>query len=237
LEYDFHEIIHICQGNIFDKVRIYFRQENIPFKKSKIEGILQIEIEKKYLLHLEEIGFTIDPEYESKFLEDYKVRNKCLKIWVSKDYKNRLKYVKAGFKKGFNKLLEFIQRNFNIELEKILEYHIQDSIFTLERFCEKNNYRRPCFYYFIDNSWEIDNNFQSLSLKENKNHLVGVSIRKKNDNNHYLEDFKIEQNDRNSITAIGKGSSRFARDAELRSCIRICKKLKLRFKKFEENNF
>jgi len=101
LKYKDNEIIHICQGNFFDKVWIYFRQENIPYKKSRIEGKLQKEIEKRYKLHLEKIGFIIKPEHESKFLEDYKFRNKCLKTWVSKDYKNRLKYVKAGYKNGF----------------------------------------------------------------------------------------------------------------------------------------
>ena len=238
LEYKRNEIIHICQGNFFDYVRSSFRDDKIAFKNCRIEGELQKAIEEKYLSYLDKIGFKIKPEFKPKFSEDYTFRNRLLKNWVCKDFKNRLKYVKSGYKKGFEKLLMLIQEKYNNDEENILEYHIQDSILTLEKFCKRNNYHRPNYYFFIDNEWKNDS-LIPIFLEDGNDLLVGISIRKKDLGQYYSDDFEFVQNDKNSLTAVGKGkfSKYSVREAKLRASAKICDILNLIYKSFVESNY
>ncbi len=238
LKYNRNETIHICQGNIFDYVRSYFRKNKISFENCSIKGELQKTIEERYLSYLDKIGFKIKPEFKPKFSEDYPFRNRMLKNWVCRDFKNRLKYIKAGLKKSFENLLKLIQEKYNFDEENILEYHIQDSILTLEKYCERDNYLRPSYYFFIENKWKNDS-LIPLLLENGNDLLVGVSIRKKDIGQYYSDDFEFEQNDKNSLIAVGKGkvSKYSVREAKLRASVKICDILNLTYKSFVESNY
>lgn len=89
------ELIQICRGNIFDKVRSYFLKIEQHYEDSKIEGKLQDAVERKYVNHLRELGV----KSRNLTIESGKKRFFILFDWVCRDFYRRQKYVKSGFKR------------------------------------------------------------------------------------------------------------------------------------------
>lgn len=92
------ELIKICRGNIFDKVRSYFIETNQNYEDTKIEGKLQDAVESRYVNHLRELGV----KSRNLTIESGKKRFFILFGWVCRDFYRREKYVKSGFKRWRN---------------------------------------------------------------------------------------------------------------------------------------
>ena len=90
------DVIHLCRGNIFDKVRDYFLEEGINYEDTVVEGKLQDAVEGKLLKHLRN-----DLGIRSKSLTKKSGAKRFFVLfnWVCYDFFKREKYVKSGFKK------------------------------------------------------------------------------------------------------------------------------------------
>ncbi len=90
------EIIKLCRGNIFDKVRKYFLEEGINYEDAIVEGKLQDAVEGKLVDHLRN---DLGVRSRSLSTKSGAKRFFVLFNWVCYDFFNREKYVKSGFKK------------------------------------------------------------------------------------------------------------------------------------------
>ncbi|MFX1304994.1 MAG: hypothetical protein ACFFBV_10805 [Promethearchaeota archaeon] len=90
------DVIHLCRGNIFDKVRDYFFDEGINYEDTVVEGRLQDAVEGKLIQHLQN-----DLGVRSKSLTKKSGAKRFFILfnWVCYDFFNREKHVKSGFKK------------------------------------------------------------------------------------------------------------------------------------------
>ena len=90
------DVIHLCRGNIFDKVRDYFLEEGINYEDTVVEGRLQDAVEGKLIKHLRN-----DLGVRSKSLTQKSGAKRFFVLfnWVYYDFFNREKHVKSGFKK------------------------------------------------------------------------------------------------------------------------------------------
>ncbi len=114
------EKIELCRGNIFDRVRDYFDEEEIKYEPSIIDGKLQDAVEGKLVEHLRELGVRSKKLTTKSGAKRYWL----LFNWLSYDFYRREKYVKSGFKKWNT-----------IWRERAIEKHER-----IKR--EKNRYRR-----------------------------------------------------------------------------------------------
>ena len=89
------EKIELCRGNIFDRVRDYFDEEEIKYESAIIDGKLQDAVEGKLIEHLRELGVRSKGLTIKAGAKRYWV----LFNWLSYDFYKREKYVKSGFKK------------------------------------------------------------------------------------------------------------------------------------------
>ena len=89
------EKIELCRGNIFDRVRDYFDEEEIKYEPAIIDGKLQDAVEGKLVDHLRELGVRSKKLTIKAGAKRYWV----LFNWLSYDFYKREKYVKSGFKK------------------------------------------------------------------------------------------------------------------------------------------
>ena len=89
------EKIELCRGNIFDRVRDYFDEEEIKYEPAIIDGKLQDAVEGKLVKHLRELGVRS----KSLTIKAGAKRYWVLFNWLSYDFYKREKYVKSGFKK------------------------------------------------------------------------------------------------------------------------------------------
>jgi hypothetical protein len=89
------EKIELCRGNIFDRVRDYFDEEEIKYKPAIIDGKLQDAVEGKLVEHLRELGVRS----KNLTIKSGAKRYWILFNWLSYDFYKREKYVKSGFKK------------------------------------------------------------------------------------------------------------------------------------------
>jgi len=90
------EKIELCRGNIFDRVRDYFDEEEIKYEPAIIDGKLQDAVEGKLVDHLRnDLGVRSKKLTTKSGAKRYWV----LFSWVSYDFYRREKYVKSGFKK------------------------------------------------------------------------------------------------------------------------------------------
>ncbi len=91
-----NELIKLCRGNIFDKVRAYFIEEGINYEDAIVEGKLQDAVEWKLILHLRN-----DLGVRSKNLTKKSGAKRFFVLfnWICYDFYEREKYVKSGFKK------------------------------------------------------------------------------------------------------------------------------------------
>ena len=87
--------IELCRGNIFDRVRDYFDEEEIKYEPAIIDGKLQDAVEGKLVEHLRELGVRSKKLTIKAGAKRYWV----LFNWLSYDFYKREKYVKSGFKK------------------------------------------------------------------------------------------------------------------------------------------
>lgn len=87
------DTIFLCRGNCFDKVREWFREEDINYNPTVVEGKLQDAVEGKLVDHLRKLGVT------SKKLttEAGAKRFFALVNWVADDLPNRHQFIKKGF--------------------------------------------------------------------------------------------------------------------------------------------
>jgi len=91
-----NEIIKLCRGNIFDKVREYFLEEGINYENAIVVGKLQDAVEGKLVDHLRnELGIRSKNLTKKSGAKRFFV----LFNWACYDFYNREKYVKSGFKK------------------------------------------------------------------------------------------------------------------------------------------
>ena len=90
-----NELVKLCRGNIFDKVRSYFLKIEQYYQDAKIEGKLQDAVERHYINHLRKLGIRS----RNLTVESGKKRYFILFDWVCKDFYKREKFVKSGFKK------------------------------------------------------------------------------------------------------------------------------------------
>lgn len=89
------ELVKMCRGNIFDKVRSYFIEIDQNYEDSKIEGKLQESVEQKYVDHLRKLGVRS----KNLTIDSGKKRYFILFGWITRDFYRREKYVKCGFKR------------------------------------------------------------------------------------------------------------------------------------------
>lgn len=89
------EKIELCRGNIFDRVRDYFDEEEIKYEPAIIDGKLQDAVEGKLVEHLRELGVRSKKLTIKAGVKRYWI----LFNWLSYDFYKREKYVKSGFKK------------------------------------------------------------------------------------------------------------------------------------------
>ena len=89
------EKIELCRGNIFDRVRDYFDEEEIKYEPAIIDGKLQDAVEGKLVEHLRELGVRS----KKLTIKSGAKRYWILFNWLSYDFYKREKYVKSGFKK------------------------------------------------------------------------------------------------------------------------------------------
>lgn len=90
------ELIKLCRGNIFDKVRPYFIEEGINYEDAIVEGKLQDAVEGKFIDHLRN---NLRVRSKSLTKKSGAKRFFVLFNWVCYDFYKREKYVKSGFKK------------------------------------------------------------------------------------------------------------------------------------------
>lgn len=90
------EKIDLCRGNIFDRVRDYFDEEEIKYKPAIIDGKLQDAVEGKLVDHLR---YDLGVRSKKLTTKSGAKRYWILFSWVSYDFYRREKYVKSGFKK------------------------------------------------------------------------------------------------------------------------------------------
>lgn len=217
LHYSVGEEINLCTSPFFDKLREYFRRNDIPFKPSVIEDPLNQKVEIEYLRHLKKIGV----DFKSAYTLDPKKRTRVLRDWVLADYDNRLRFVKVGYKKGFRKLKLRHQEITGIIDEDLL----LDPVSTIYNFCNINGYFRPQKYYT-----QLSNDIFKL----------GVSIRpiyfEFSDNsfkfffkgsNYYSDTFEEELNCVRAITAESSGLGK--KITKHKVFAEICDKLGLKF--------
>lgn len=90
------DVIHLCRGSIFDRVRDYFLEEGINYEDTVIEGKLQDAVEGKLINHLRN-----DLGVRSKSLTKKSGAKRFFVLfnWVCYNFFNREKHVKSGFKK------------------------------------------------------------------------------------------------------------------------------------------
>ena len=91
-----HEVIKLCRGNIFDRVREYFLEEGINYEDAVVEGKLQDAVEGKLVEHLRN-----DLGVRSKNLTTKSGAKRYFLLfnWLCYNFYKREKYVKSGFKK------------------------------------------------------------------------------------------------------------------------------------------
>ncbi|MHA1913920.1 MAG: hypothetical protein ACW986_05305 [Promethearchaeota archaeon] len=91
-----NELIKLCRGNVFDKVREYFLEEGINYEDAIVEGELQDAVEGKLIDHLRN-----DIRVRSRNLTTKSGAKRFFILfnWVCYDFFKREKYVKSGFKK------------------------------------------------------------------------------------------------------------------------------------------
>ncbi|MHA2009547.1 MAG: hypothetical protein ACW99E_19970 [Promethearchaeota archaeon] len=90
------EIIKLCRGNIFDRVRAYFIEEGINYEDAIVEGKLQDAVEGQLIKHLRnDLGVRSRNLTKKSGAKRFFV----LLNWLCYDFYKRERYVKSGFKK------------------------------------------------------------------------------------------------------------------------------------------
>lgn len=123
-----YDIIQICRGNCFDRVREWFDECGIKHEPAIVEGKLQEAVEGRLVSHLRKLGVK-SPKLTKEAGFD---RYFTLFNWVIKDFPSREKYVKTGFpswKKKWRTIAEerFRRHNFNSHVKKEdLQKHINE---------------------------------------------------------------------------------------------------------------
>jgi len=99
------DVIQICRGSCFDRVREWFDERGIKHEPAIVEGKLQDAVEGRLVSHLRKLGVK-SPKLTKEAGFD---RYFALFNWVVKDFPSREKYVKTGFpswKKKWRKIAE-----------------------------------------------------------------------------------------------------------------------------------
>lgn len=91
-----NELIKLCRGNVFDKVREYFLEQGINFEDAVVEGELQNAVEGKLIDHLRN---DLGVRSRNLTTKSGAKRFFILYNWVCYDFPRRSHYVKSGFKK------------------------------------------------------------------------------------------------------------------------------------------
>ncbi len=94
LKHNKEELIKVCRGYMFDKLRKWFDRESYLYKSTKITEPLQTIIEKTFEDYAISLGL---PEEYIRYTK-YPFHFHTLLKWVYADYENRVKVCKTGWK-------------------------------------------------------------------------------------------------------------------------------------------
>ncbi|MFX1275675.1 MAG: hypothetical protein ACFFBP_07040 [Promethearchaeota archaeon] len=88
-----HDVIQICRGSCFNKVREWFDENGIKHEPAIVEGKLQEAVEGRFVAHLRKLGVksskvTMEAGFDRYF---------ALFDWITRDFPSREKHVKTGF--------------------------------------------------------------------------------------------------------------------------------------------
>ncbi|NLT95212.1 MAG: hypothetical protein GXW85_06690 [Clostridia bacterium] len=86
--------IEVCQGYMFDKLRVWLEQNNYQWKSTKIEGPLQIMVEESFNQYVIDLGLPPAFIKHARFAFGF---HRLLK-WVFADFDNRKKLCKTQWK-------------------------------------------------------------------------------------------------------------------------------------------
>ncbi|RKD27699.1 hypothetical protein SAMN02745883_00066 [Caminicella sporogenes DSM 14501] len=89
-----NENIFVCRGYMFDKLRIWLKNNHYNFTNTKIEEPLQSKIEKTFENYAINLGF---PKRYISYTK-YPFHFHRILCWVYADYENRVKLCKTGWK-------------------------------------------------------------------------------------------------------------------------------------------
>ena len=87
------DLVQICRGSCFDRVREWFDEVGIKHEPSIIEGKLQDAVEGRLISHLRSLGVTSKKLTKEAGSQRYFV----LFNWVAHNFPEREKFVKSGF--------------------------------------------------------------------------------------------------------------------------------------------
>lgn len=88
------DLIEICQGYMFDKLRLWLIEEGFNWKNNKIEGLLQDKVEDSFNQYVISLGLPKDFVKHARFAFGF---HRLLK-WVFADLENRKKLCKTRWK-------------------------------------------------------------------------------------------------------------------------------------------
>jgi hypothetical protein len=88
------EMIEICRGYMFDKLKVWLRDKGYPWYSTQITGRIQEIVEKNFELYTETLGL---PWHYIKYTR-YPFHFHKLLRWVYADYDNRIRLCKVGWK-------------------------------------------------------------------------------------------------------------------------------------------
>jgi hypothetical protein len=87
------DLVQICRGSCFDRVREWFDEEGIKHEPAIIEGKLQDAVEGRLVSHLRSLGVKSRKLTKEAGSQRFFV----LFNWVAHDFPKREKFVKSGF--------------------------------------------------------------------------------------------------------------------------------------------
>jgi hypothetical protein len=102
------DLIKICRGSCFDRVREWFDEIGIKHEPAIIEGKLQDAVEEHFILHLRKLGVKSPKLTTEAGAQRYFV----LFNWVAQDFPVREQFVKSGFPAWNKKWRTIAQENY-----------------------------------------------------------------------------------------------------------------------------
>ncbi|MGI6226385.1 MAG: hypothetical protein ACOYJ1_09040 [Peptococcales bacterium] len=145
------DLIQVCQGYMFDKLRDWLSTNNYQWQNTKIEGLLQIKVEESFNQYVIHLGLPPAFIKHSRYAFGF---HRLLK-WVFADLKNRKSLCKTEWKswrkwgnvdkKIYNNILDY--PDYCLKCGKRIEPPLE--VVTMEYITNKPskiNLHKNCFY-------------------------------------------------------------------------------------------